>query len=562
MASPPDTSPQRHILTVNLEDYFQVGPLSSVIPQRYWSHFEMRVEKNTLAVLDLLDQYDIKATFFAVGWIADQLGDFMTEITRRGHEVASKGYLHRSLAQMSPEEFREDVVRSRKALERACGQSVQGYRIARGWFSEEDVWALDILAEEGFRYDSSFRPLGRRFASDPSQRVVHQHQAGQRKIWELPLSSWQFCGLNLPISGGNYIRQLPAEFMRRRIDSWAEKADAPLVFYFHTWELDPAQPRVEAVPWLSRVRQYRNLDAMRERVEYCLSRYDFTSVADYLDLKVGAAAAEEIETERQPQEVVRSRASGQRKPLTVVVPCFNESQVLPYSAKTLDSFAQDHDDRYDINFVFVDDHSTDDTWTQLHELFGDRPNCELVQHTRNRGITAGTMTGIRHAQTDLVCVIDCDCSYEIQQLNKMVALMEDDVDCVTASPYHKDGDVVNVPGWRLFLSRGLSLLYGFVFKQKLATYTACFRVYRRKAMLDVEVQDEGFVGIAELLAELDARGSKIVEAPAVLESRLFGRSKMKVVKAIWAHLQLLARLMVQKRAAPQLEKMESGNEYY
>lgn len=559
MAPSPDTRDQRHILTVNLEDYFQVGPLSSVIPQRYWAHFETRVEQNTLAVLDLLDQHDIKATFFAVGWIADQLGGFMAEITRRGHEVASKGYLHRSLDQMSPDEFREDVVRSRKALERACGQSVQGYRIARGWFSERDVWALDILAEEGFSYDSSFRPLGRRFAHDPRQRTIHKRQAGPRMIWELPLSSWYFAGLCLPISGGNYVRQLPRSLMNWRMDRWAETADAPLIFYFHTWELDPGQPRVEAVPWLSRMRQYRNLDLMRERIEYCLSRYDFTSVADYLDLEVGAA---DVTVERETKTVAGKATFGRRQPLTVVVPCFNESLVLPYSAKTLDSFAKDHEDRYETSFIFVDDCSTDDTWAQLQDLFGEREDCRLLQHDRNRGIAAGTLTGIHNARTDLVCVIDCDCSYEIQQLNKMVALMDEGVDCVTASPYHKDGDVVNVPGWRLFLSRSLSVLYGFVFTQKLATYTACFRVYRRSALIDVEVQEEGFVGIAELLAELDARGSKIVEAPAVLEARLFGRSKMKVIKAIWAHLQLLSRLVVQKRPAPQLEKMESRNEFY
>jgi polysaccharide deacetylase family protein (PEP-CTERM system associated) len=554
-----DKPAHRHILTVNMEDYFQVGPLSSVIPQRYWAHFETRVEQNTLAVLDLLDQHGIKATFFAVGWIADQLGDFLAEITRRGHEVASKGYLHRSLDQMSPEEFRDDVVRSRKALERACGQAVQGYRVARGWFSERDVWALDVLAEEGFSYDSSFLPLGRRFAQDPRERKLHKRQAGERMIWELPLSSWCFCGLCLPISGGNYVRQLPRTLMRWRMDRWVECAEAPLIFYFHTWELDPAQPRVEAVPWLSRVRQYRNLGAMRERVEHCLTRYDFTSVADYLDLEVRAA---DVAAESASQEVSRKTGGGKRLPLTIVVPCYNETLVLPYSAKTLDSFAKDHEDRYDISFLFVDDCSTDGTWAQLQELFGDREDCVLVCHSRNRGIAAGTMTGINQARSELVCVIDCDCSYEIQQLNKMIAFMGEGVDCVTASPYHKDGSVVNVPGWRLFLSRGLSMLYRMVFKQKLATYTACFRVYRRSALVKIEIQEEGFVGIAEILAELDAQGSKIVEAPAVLEARLFGRSKMKVVKAIWAHLQLLFRLLVQKRPTAQLENMESRNEFY
>ena len=141
---------RRHILTVNLEDYFQAEPLSSVISKKNWDRLERRVEQNTLATLDLLDKYDAKATFFTVGWLADHAGDIVAEVSRRGHEVASKGYFHRGIAQMSPEEFREDAVRSRLALERACGREVRGYRIARGCLSKKDLWALDVLAEEGF----------------------------------------------------------------------------------------------------------------------------------------------------------------------------------------------------------------------------------------------------------------------------------------------------------------------------------------------------------------------------------------------------------------------------
>jgi polysaccharide deacetylase family protein (PEP-CTERM system associated) len=233
------TTDRRHILTVNLEDYFQAEALSSVISTKNWDRFERRVEQNTLATLDLLDKYHAKATFFTVGWLADHAGDIVAEVSRRGHEVASKGYFHRGIAQMSPEEFREDAVRSRLALERACGREVRGYRIARGCLSKKDLWALDVLAEEGFLYDSSFRSIGRLNSLQPWEQVVHCRHTNAGDIWALPISSWSTCGLSLPISGGNYMRQLPHVLIRKRLEAWHRSVDGPLILYFHVWELDP-----------------------------------------------------------------------------------------------------------------------------------------------------------------------------------------------------------------------------------------------------------------------------------------------------------------------------------
>ena len=175
-------------------------------------------------------------------------------------------------------------------------------------------------------------------------------------------------------------------------------------------------------------------------------------------------------------------------------------------------------------------------------LFGDQSNCEIVRHQQNRGVAAATLTGIEHAKTEIVCVIDCDCSYDIENLGRFIPLLDEGVDLVTASPYHKDGGVLNIPGWRLLLSRGASVLYRMVLKTKLATYTACFRAYRRSAVVDLEVSNERYLGITEILALLDQRGCRIIECPAVLEPRLFGQSKMKVLMTIGGHLRLLAKL--------------------
>lgn len=538
--APPTASPRRHILTINLEDYFQVGPLSSAVPQRYWPRFQMRVEQSTLETLAILDECGAKATFFVVGWIAEHCGELLREVCRRGHEVASKGFYHRSLGQMPPEDFRDDALHSRDVLEAACGQGVQGYRIAQGWLAPANLWALDILAKEGFTYDSSLLPRSLIWNWAPEWRVVHKHRTREAGIWELPISSWTFGGFALPISGGNYVRQLPHAFIRKRLESWDVNVEAPIVFYFHTWELDPGQPRIAAISQLRRIRQYRNLERMPDRIRHYLSSYRFTSVNDYLGLDRTSVARED------PGPILFHQDRAVTSPgraVTIVVPCHNEEATLPYLAKTLDRFAEYTRDRLELSLVLVDDGSTDGTAAKLKELFGDRSNCRIVAHDSNRGVGAATMTGLRNAMTEVVCAIDCDCSYDIEQLEQMIRMLEDDVDLVTASPYHREGTVVNVPRWRLFLSRSLSAIYGQVLRHKLATYTACFRVYRRSAVADLEITRGDFIGITEILVSMDRRGARIVECPAVLESRLFGVSKMKTLRAVVGHLSFLSDLL-------------------
>ncbi|MDO9383508.1 MAG: DUF3473 domain-containing protein [Hyphomicrobiaceae bacterium] len=532
---------QQNLLTINIEDYFQVGPLSSAIPQRFWQRFEKRVERNTLAALDLLDEFDHKAVFFTVGWLADQAPDLLREVVRRGHSVGSKGFFHRPLSQMSLSEFRSDAVRSRRALEKACGDAVVGYRVARGWFGEKDLWALDVLAQEGFQYDSSLLPLGL-FSANPELRGVHQQTGPNGTIWELPISSWKLGPLALPISGGNYVRQLPDAFTESEIDRWTKRSEHPLVFYFHVWELDPDQPRISGVSRLEWLRQYRNLDEMPSRIRKYLSKYEFTSPERYLDLAPEKLAA--LEEPSVPVALSVVKAEG--RPATIVVPCYNEEATLKYLSNTLDRFVAATDGQFKFSFVFVDDGSQDNTFKILQSMFADRAECKVVQHDRNRGVAAATLTGIRNADTDIACVLDADCSYDPATLLKMIPMLSCGVDLVTASPYHKQGEVLNVPRWRVFLSRGVSILYGTMLTNKIATYTACVRVYRKASVVNLKIENEGYFGITEILVRLDQAGARIVECPAVLESRVLGFSKMKVVRTIWGHLGLLSRLFGDK----------------
>ena len=199
---------------------------------------------------------------------------------------------------------------------------------------------------------------------------------------------------------------------------------------------------------------------------------------------------------------------------------------------------------YKTDFIFVDDCSKDATLARLTELFGAEKNVKILRHETNKGVAAGIMTGLEACEdSEIVCSMDCDCTYDPHELANMLPLMTGNVDMVTASPYHKDGGVRNVPEWRLFLSKGASFLYRRALRSKLDTYTSCFRVYRRSSVVDLELGETGFLGVAELLGRLDLTGGKIVEFPAVLEVRLFGISKMKTARTIFGHLKLLSRLI-------------------
>lgn len=533
---------RKHLLTVVLEDYYQHSAFNRLIQPSRWKRFETRLERNADRTLDLLDEFGMKATFFTLGWIAEELPEVVKKVSSRGHEVASKGFYHRRLKDFGPGEFREDAARSKEAIERATGRKVFGYRVARGTFTARDIWALDILAEVGFAYDSSIYPRLWSIASEPFRRFPHRHEGGGKGIWEVPLSSFGPFWLTIPMAGGNYFRQTPSWIVEALIERWHRRYEAPFNMYFHVWELDPDLPKISAIGPLTRLRQYRNLEKMPILLRRLFERYRFGPIAEYLGIDYLRAEVpfEPPKEIKKTEEVIE--VATHRTPVTVVVPVFNEELVLPYLANTLAEVEKDLSRHYEISFIFVDDGSSDDSWASLHRLFASRPNCTFLRHDRNRGVAAAILTGISHAKTEIVCSIDCDCTYDPRQLAAMIPLLKDGVDMVTASPYHPEGEVVNVPSWRLMLSKTLSRLYRLVLRNRLHTYTACFRVYRRKAVEGLKIRNEGFLGIAEILGRLDLAGGRIVEFPCVLEVRILGHSKMKVLRTIFGHLKLLCRL--------------------
>lgn len=281
MQNPPPAKKQ-HLLTVLVEDYFHVGAFENLIQQRNWANFVPRYERNTLKTLDLLDELKTKATFFVLGWIAEQNPKLIREIVSRGHEVASRGFYHRSLKNLTNEEFREDLRKTNQILEDACGQKIVGYRSAEKLNFEKDSWIFDVLAEEGFVYDASFLPNRKDLKT---KRFTHQVHTNGKAVWEFPYST-RNVGLGLlPIAGGNYFRQIPYTIMRKAVSDWTIRYDEPFVMYFHVWELDAEQPRINAASKVNQIRHYRKLDKMEWIIKENLQKYEFTTVSEFLGLE-------------------------------------------------------------------------------------------------------------------------------------------------------------------------------------------------------------------------------------------------------------------------------------
>lgn len=536
-------SSRSHVLTVVLEDYYHLSPFKGLIERSLWHRFERRLEIGTHRTLAMLDEFGVRATFFVLGWVAETTPELVREVADRGHEVASKGYDHRSIKEMTPALFWEDVHRSREALERATRRAVLGYRVADRWFGPRDLWALDMLAQAGYRYDSSIRPIFRAFAGQRWRRFIHRHEGRSGSIWEVPVSSAEILGLHVPVAGGNYFRQFPRSLVQRAIADWDRNVAAPFVMYFHTWELDPDQPRISSASLPATIRQYRNLWRMESMIREYLTRYSFHGIADHLGLRheadLSPARDTVLPTRVSPREPVTR--TGQTS-VSIVVPCYNEELALRYLSNTLQEVEDALNPYYRVEFVFVDDGSQDRTHETLQRLFGEKPGCVIVHYERNQGVTAAILTGMRRANSDIVCSIDCDCTYDPRELQHMIPMLTDRVDLVTASPYHPQGSVRNVPQWRLSLSKAASALYRLLTRQKIDTYTSCFRVYRRKAILDLDIVEPGFLGIAEIIGKLDLRGGTIAEYPTTLEARMLGRSKMKTLRTILGHLGVMGRL--------------------
>lgn len=272
----------RNALTVDVEDYFHVSAFAGSIDRKDWNNYPLRVERNTQRLLELFDNNGIKVTFFVLGWVAERVPRLVSEIAAMGHEVACHGYSHQLVYDQTVEEFREETLRSKSLLEDIAQVPVRGYRAASYSITQRSLWALDVLAEAGFTYDSSIFPIRHdRYGMPGTPETPYQLKspAGQ-SIVEFPLSTARLFGMHLPVAGGGYFRLYPyrlTKFGLSRINS----NNHPFIFYMHPWEIDPGQPRIDAV-LLSRFRHYNNLHRFEGRLRRLMEDFHFGTVLDVL----------------------------------------------------------------------------------------------------------------------------------------------------------------------------------------------------------------------------------------------------------------------------------------
>lgn len=273
----------RNAMTVDVEDYFHVAALAAGIDKSTWDSREYRAEASTRRLLSVFGNQGIRATFFVLGWVAKRNPQLIKEIHGAGHEVASHGMSHQLIYQQTPDEFRAETRDSKALLEDLTGAPVLGYRAATYSITSRSLWALDIIHELGFRYDSSIFPIRHDLYGIPNAPIEPQEILTPKgeKLLEFPISTVDLCGVRMPIAGGGYFRLFPYWLTRTGLRKLNDQYRRPFVFYLHPWEVDPDQPVIKA-GWRSRFRHYNNLRRTLPRLEKLISDFDFIPMRDVL----------------------------------------------------------------------------------------------------------------------------------------------------------------------------------------------------------------------------------------------------------------------------------------
>jgi len=271
----PLASVQCNCLTVDVEDYFHPNAMDAAVAPEQWTSLPQRVERNTLRMLDLLDEHETKATFFVLGWVAERHPRLVGEIVGRGHELACHGYLHRLVYELGPVAFRRDVERARAVLQDQAGRAVDGFRAASYSIVATAMWAIDVLIDAGFAYDSSIFPVHHDLYGIPNfDRFLVRIDRPGGSIIEIPPSTLRVAGTNLPIAGGGYLRIAPYALTRWAIRRINRVDGEPAIVYTHPWELDADQPRLP-VGMRTRLRHYSRLATTEEKLRRLLSEFHF-----------------------------------------------------------------------------------------------------------------------------------------------------------------------------------------------------------------------------------------------------------------------------------------------
>lgn len=284
-------------ITVDVEDYFQVQALAHRIPRSAWNDIPTRVERNVDQILELFDAAGAHGTFFTLGWIAERHQSLIVRIASAGHEIASHGFDHTRVDQLTADEFREDIRRSKRLIEDIAGLPVNGYRAPTFSIGRHNRWAFEVLEQEGYIYSSSLYPIRHDLYGVPDAPRV-PFQPGPGNLWEIPMTTRPLWGRNYPCAGGGYFRLLPYWWSRWHLEHINGVDGSPCMFYFHPWELDYFQPRIKHLGWRSRFRHYTNLGKMTERLTRLLGDFRWGRVDEAFAFCLDGGAPVSVDTAR------------------------------------------------------------------------------------------------------------------------------------------------------------------------------------------------------------------------------------------------------------------------
>jgi polysaccharide deacetylase family protein (PEP-CTERM system associated) len=281
-----------YILSVDVEDYFQVEAFTRQVSRDDWDRMPSRVVANTRRSLDLCDEHGATGTYFVLGWVARRFPALVREIQARGHEIACHSFWHQPVCSLTPNSFREDLRMACNAIADASGVRPIGFRAPSWSITPDSTWAFDTLAEEGFVYDASIFPIRHDLYGHPGgQRFPHAIvTASGRKLFEFPSATVRLFGNNVPTGGGGYLRILPFAFTQWALRRLEREDNRAVVVYFHPWEIDPEQPRL-AAPLKSRLRHYTGLAGMEGRLRRLLATHSFRTFRDAVERQAQAVAA-------------------------------------------------------------------------------------------------------------------------------------------------------------------------------------------------------------------------------------------------------------------------------
>ncbi len=264
----------KNALSVDVEDYFQVSAFENIIDRNNWDNLAHRVAANVGRILSIFDEFDVKATFFVLGWVAERYPEIVTKIVDNGHELASHGYGHQRVSDISRDDFIGDIIRAKHILEDLSGQSIKGYRAPSYSIGEKNIWALQALAETGHEYSSSIYPIKHDHYGFPSapRFVFRDTKSG---LIEIPITTINIFNRLFPAGGGGFFRFYPYSLSRWAINRVNHQDKQPSIFYFHPWEIDPGQPKQSNIPLKTQFRHYLNLHKTENRLIHLLRDFEW-----------------------------------------------------------------------------------------------------------------------------------------------------------------------------------------------------------------------------------------------------------------------------------------------